>query len=384
MLMPSVNKVNQILARTTVPSNPWQGTPLQVEFALPQHLGKCVDNVLEFVLQVKTTSGTGSLVLAPTTYWCQRIEVLNGGQVIEQVEADEIHQETYNFLSDQQYNTLAPYLNANPAGGFADGISTSTTAKTLKFYLPLWANILNTAQIMPKGFQSEWRFRLTLAPSITVLDGTSGSNSISLEALTLYTTEANLSDSAAQQLEYAHRSGVAYRTIIRNKFTRNENSLPSTADYNVIMTTFTTDSAGLLVYIRAQDTTPDYFLDRQPLNYIALRDSANSELTINLPVPLILGFITPNAVSLPSAQPGSYDPNTGAVSNGNNFLFPFCSNLAQVLKTGKVLGGYKLTGQERVLLRPLTTLSNMTVCVISYEYVVMTVQAGKVVIERRA
>jgi len=109
---------------------------------------------------------------------------------------------------------------------------------------------------------------------------------------------------------------------------------------------------------------------------LELRDAANSQLTITLPAQLIEDYIMPTAIPLNSAIALNDDYNY--------YLFPFCSNLLRVLETGENLGGYSLSGQERVLFQPLANLTGRKVSVISYEYAVMAVRGGTVKIERRS
>jgi hypothetical protein len=56
-----------------------------------------------------------------------------------------------------------------------------------------------------------------------------------------------------------------------------------------------------------------------------------------------------------------------------------------VLETGKNGGGYRFSSQERLqFVNPNGTLSNVKVCVISYEYAAMVVKGGVATIERKA
>jgi hypothetical protein len=197
--------------------------------------------------------------------------------------------------------------------------------------------------------------------------------------MTLYTTEANISDSALAGLDAAHRTGIVYRSIIRNKFAKSEATIPggsASSPYNQVLTTFGTDSAGLLVYAIKDSTDPQYALTTFPLDSLELRDSANAQLTITLPAQLITDFIMPQQI-----------PYNSVVNNNTNYniyLFPFCNNLLRVLETGKNLGGLKLSTQERIQFVPPAGLTGVKVCVISYEYAIMEVKGRNATIVRSA
>jgi hypothetical protein len=185
-----------------------------------------------------------------------------------------------------------------------------------------------------RGFADEFRLRFTFQNSIVTTNGTlaAANTQVQLNSLYLWATEANISDAAAAGLEQAHRTGIIYRGVIRNKWTRNEVSIPSASPYNQILTSFNTDSAGLLVYAKANSTDPTLSLTTYPLDQLELRDASNSQLTQTLAATLIQAYIMPQQAPILSAT----------VNNNlyNIYLFPFCQNILHVLETGKNGGGY--------------------------------------------
>jgi hypothetical protein len=112
------------------------------------------------------------------------------------------------------------------------------------------------------------------------------------------------------------------------------------------------------------------------LDSLELRDSANAQLTITLPAGLINSFIMPVQTPFNSAITLN--------SNYNIYLFPFSSNLLKVLETGKNLGGLRLSNQERIQFVPPAALATVKVCVISYEYSIMSVRGRVATITRSA
>lgn len=383
-VVPNVSKVYSILAKNTIPQTAWNGALNQVEYEFPQFLGKIVDNVLQFQISVTSTDLAAAnkvVQLSPTTCWFSRIEVLYNSQVVESVEPYETHTEIVSYSTDQELNQFAETLNLNPNGNFASPIACSTTSTQIQtFYLPLWANFFSSAQPYIAGFSDTWRFRFTFAPSIVSATGTTAAGvNVVLNSMTLYTTEANISDGAAAGLDAAHKSGILYRSVIRNKFSKSEATIPggsASTPYNQVLTTFGTDSAGLLVYAIKDSTAAADCITTYPLDSLELRDSANAQLTITLPAGLITNYIMTTQM-----------PFNSAVSNNslyNIYLFPFSCNLLKVLETGKNLGGLKLSNQERVQFVPPSSLTNVKVCVISYEYSIMQVRGRSATITRSA
>jgi hypothetical protein len=383
-VVPNVSKVYSILAKNTVPQTAFNGALNQVEYEFPQFLGKIVDNTLQFQITVTSTDAISSnkvVQLSPTTTWFSRVEVLYDSQVVESVEPYETHTEVVTYSTDQEFKQIAKTINLGTDGNFAAAVACSTASTDIKtFYLPLWANFFSTAQPYVAGFSSRWRFRFTFAPGIVVAAGTTATGvSITLNSMTLYTTEANISDGAAAGLDAAHKTGILYRSVIRNKFSKSEATIPggsASTPYNQVLTTFGTDSAGLLVYAIKDSTAAGDSLTTYALDSLELRDSANAQLTITLPAGLINSYIMP--VQTPF--------NSFIYTNSayNVYLFPFASNLLKVLETGKNLGGLHLSNQERIQFVPPQSLTNVKVCVISYEYSLMQVRGRAATITRSA
>lgn len=372
--VPSVNRVYEILPVSSVPPQPFNGSLNQIEFELPKYLGKVIECVLQFEVNLSSAS-TGTVQLLPTTGWLARTEILYNAAIVESLEPYDVHTETVSYSTDQELNLIAASINLNSNGNLANAISVSTSAQTKRFYLPLWANFFATAQPYVKGFNDSWRIRLTFAQNIVAAQ-TGAVNAIGLTTLKLFATEANFSDGADAGLGAAHQSGITYHSVIRNKFTKSEPSIPNSSQYNQVMTTFTTDSAGLLVYVKPDTADPAQFLTTLPLDSLELRDSSNSQLTITLPAELIESYIMPYATPINSS--------ISLNSNYNIYLFPFCNNILHVLETGANTGGLNLQGVERCLLTPVNNLTTVKVNIVSYEYAKMYVRGGNAKVVRQA
>lgn len=384
-MVSSIPKVWEVLPLTAPNDEPWNGTEGYVEFELPEHLGKLTDMVVQFEVKRKQVGGTGSVNVkfTPTTFWFKSVALLYNGQEIERVDSDDIHNETINYCTDQQFNTIRSLCNVSSTGGLESGSSQGTSYGTAqKFYLPLWANFASTAQLFPAGFGSGWRFRCTFASSVYAGGGTGvtgGSLQLANDKLKLFVVEQQLDEGVFNSLRAAHQSGIVYRSVLRNKFTKTETSIPTSTDYSAVLTTFTTDTAALVLYVKPVDAAGATALTRHALSWVALRNKNNAEITINIPTDLLEGFIMPQQIPLASILAD----NRSATLN-NSYLFCFASNLLSVLETGAMLGGYKMDGGSRVVFRPDAALSDVTVSVLSYDYAKMSVRGGVPTIERKA
>jgi len=381
-MVSSIPKVWEVLPRNSVPDEPWLGAEGNVEFELPEHLGKITDQILQLEVKFKSVGANGDVILPPTTFWFKSIALLYNGQEIERVDAEDNHNECINYCTDQQFNTIRELVNVSDTGGLHDGYAATTGAWSAvkKFYLPLWANFASTAQLFPAGFKSVWKYRLTFASNLFA-GGDAGITGVKValeHPPKVYLVEQQLDEGVFNQLQSSHNSGIVYRSILRNKFTRNESEIPTTTDYNCVLTTFTTDSAGLVVYVKPQGSDQADCLAREPLDFVALRNKNNAELTINVPTEILEGFIMPTQIPLASVL------TAGGAEQNNHYLVCFASNLLSVLETGAMLGGYKMDGGIRVVFRPVSALTDVVVHVLSFDYAKMSVRGGVPKVERMA
>lgn len=421
---PYIPKENLVLCQTSVPSSAFGGAgtaQYQIEFVVPKHLGKVVDAQFNFQLKF-TGAGDCSGSVMPTTFFCDAIETLYNGQVVERVEREELHQETVQYLTDQELNQVADRLNIDATTGGLNEWGFNASA-TKSFWLPMWATVFGSAQPYVRGFSGEWRFRLFLTPNIwsTATGAPPPGVSVAVENIYLYCTEAQLQPGVESALNNAHASGCIYRSVIRNKWTKGETSLAAGQEYQQTLTAFNTDSAALNLYVKPNASFPRQYIQKLEIankdditSYVQLRDAANGELTIQLP-PNEVVVKTNLFVPMPSVYKNiTMLSNTGAgalvpVAESANpakgsiqkfYLFPFCPSIQKVLDEGHVGGGYLLTGQERIVIKPQTTLNNaltstgstgvpsggsatgVQVCVVSYEYAKLSCQGGQLSVRR--
>jgi len=327
----SVPRTWQVLPLQAVPTSAWNGgSQTLVEFLLPAYVGKVTSMNIEFDLAI----GNASVKLVPSFNFLQRIETYVGGAVVESVEADELLQESYFYLTDQEKQTISSVVNIAPDSvGFNPTVVAANSNQT--FWLPVWSNIINTAQPFVAGIQQEIRLRLWFNTSCQQDGATSG---VTLQNMYLWVTEQVMSDGATRALHEASMNGICYHSIIRNKFISSQAAIPYNSQFQVQMTSFTNQTAGLAVYVRPATYDNTAIFTKFPLDQVQLKDSNNSDLTILTKGSQIIHFQNPWSVG---CSPNN-NPQTQV------YVFPFSTNLLAVLREGRVLGGYQLTSMERI------------------------------------
>ena len=376
-----------VLDPPSQPTTLWGGSTVPVEFEIPNTVGKITDAVLmiEVTQVVASAAAFGAGTIPPTTHWVESVEVFLGSQMVERVMADDLMHETLCFLGDQELNSIAPLVNVTTSGAYrTDGINiaTATTAVNTKFryFLPLWANALITAQPWCKGFQSKWKFRINFAADLYNSSATGAaakittSSFITISQVKLNIQEAALSPNEERQLEGLHTNGkIEYRSIRRNKHLSapsKDLSARATTDQLEVLTEFRdSDSAALIVYGRPSGGAYNSYPNTSRVKFyeIQVTDAQGNPILPRVSGDYIEGFINPWAVSTSLSQ---------SSSTTNLYIVPFCSNLQRVLETGEALGGYRLTGNEKLLFLQDTnaSLSACQVHVLSYEYMRIIVQ----------
>jgi len=349
------------------------GWGLPVDFVLPNTVGK----VLDLVLQIDVTVDVSGVYLPPTPYWFERLETSLGGSApIETVNKDEAFQESLCYLDVQEFQTIAPAVNINADGSWKTSGSGCVPVGTTRFFLPLWSNCLMTMQPYLKGFNSEWKLRFYLSLAAPKL--AAGTGVASITGLRLLITEAQLPPAIEAKLARQHMNKVTYNTI--NRLRHTDTKMPSaaaTSEYT--LTTFGNESAGVLCYMRAGDSSTDYTKlgKRAVFSTINFRDAqGNPYYATDLDGNYLLYFLSPWSVKEePIAN------NQGKY----NYLLPFSSHVGAVLTDGRDLGAYAMSGKEKAVITQTATdfATIATNCgstpvfvAISYDYMRIKVNNG--------
>ena len=349
------------------------GWGLPVDFVLPK-IGKVIDMVLQIDV---TVTGTDPVYFPPTPMWFERLETSVGGSApFETVNKDECLQETLMFLDVQDFQTIAPKCNINSDGSWKT--STALPVGTTRFFLPLWSNCLMTSQLFLKGFESDWRLRFILSQNTPHMGMPLTATTANITGLRLLLTEARMSDWAEKALLMQHQLGhVVYKTI--NRLRHLDTKVPGAGSTEFTLTTFGNDSAGVLTYFRATDNSTDYSKLglRAEITSLNLRDAnGNPYYATDLDGDFNLYFLSPWSVT---AEPLA--DNRGKY----NYLLPFSANVGTVLKDGRDLGAYRMSGKERIVINLssaqaenlVDNLGTPVFVAISYDYMRINCWQGK-------
>jgi len=377
-------KVTLVVARSALPTNPFNnGTPFQVEFELPASLGKLTDTVAEFSMTFSTADASGcDITVVPSAFFVNTLEVLVGGQPQEVIESPELFVESAQWCLDNTLALNAAMWNINGStGGLAPSFNLANAAATASkvWYLPLNGNFFSRMAPYVKGITDKISFRLTLAPSITSSvyktgTSTASSCSIQLTNLRLFCTDEYLGDQGEAAQAQAHQRGVQYKSVIHGKFQTNTfSSIPNTADLQVQLTSLKHDTAAIVVSVRKNSPAVGDVLTHYELSSLGLLDDKGNQLYLTLPAKVI-------------EHRGSTQVPISAVmvnnSPSNNYILGFGRSLQSVLESGRFVGGLTFTSQESVVLRPVASLTDCKVYAVSYDYVTVAVQGGKLSLRR--
>lgn len=358
-------------------SSAWAGTQVQMDFNIQcSEFGKIQNALIQFTADF-TTVGSG-VSLPSTPYWIDHVDFfLPDGTIMETLYDDEIFVDNCSLITDQELNTVAPLYNLNTTQALApytladplpaDAVSHRT------YWLPLTSSFFCSSQAYLKGCGNGY-FKIRLYFSNTLKASGAGGTSVSVSNLVtqLWVQEAVLSPEVEQALDQLHHSagGAVYNSIVRNEINLNLNSQAANGNQVIQLQGFNCQAAALYFQFKV-DNAQTHTLDRIEVASMYLQDAGGKQITQNFPVQLIEAIIAPQVTPV-----SSYFIN----SNSTTYLFPFCTNLQRCIDSGKKLGAYALTGNERVNITLGSTAftSGNILNVIAYQYASMTVKGGKV------
>ena len=349
--------------------NPWQasvtggsGTVLQQDFNVQcAEFGK-IQNIL-LNMQATAVAADGTTQLIPSPYWVDHIDFfLPDMTIVETLRADQIWVETCSLQTDQEVLTMAPLYNqntTNPAYDFAPALSTGSNK--IDNWMSLNYSFLVGSQPYLRGFGDGYiKIRVYYATDI-VGAGTKLTSLTNFEPY-LWVQEAVLSPEVEAALDSLHASssGAVYNSMVRDQISLNLTAGLAGSTQIIQLQGFNCQSAG--IYFQFKDgTTPADCLSRVQVAAMYLQDAGGKQITQNFSDEMIEAIIAPQVVPV-----SSYFIN----SNSTTYIFPFCTNIARCIDSGRKLGSYSLTGNERVVITIGSTpfTSGMLLNVISWSY----------------
>jgi len=355
--------------------NPWSasctggsGTIVQQDFNIQcSEFGK-IQNIL-LSLNATVTAADGTTHLVPTPYWIDHIDFfLPDMTIMETLYDDEIFIETCSLQTDQEVNTIAPLFNLNTTNpGYAFAPALTTGANNVSKWVSLNYSFLVGAQPYLRGFGTGY-IKIRVYYAADIVGAGSKLTSITNVVSNLWVQEAVLSPEVEGALDALHSSssGAVYNSVVRDEISLNLTAGAAGSQQQIQLQGFNCLSAGIYFQFKS-GTTPAYSLARVPVAAMYLQDAGGKQITQNFTADMIEAIIAPQVVPV-----SSYFIN----SDSTTYIFPFCTNIARVCDSGRKLGSYGLTGQERVQITigavPFTT--GMLLNVISWSYASVVVK----------
>jgi hypothetical protein len=307
--IPNVIYVNPL---TAYPSGAFNGSETFLDFEVPQQVHVLTGLNVRFTLSFDASGAA----LAPTPYWCSRIETYAGKDLISTQYPESVYNDSIawrdiqnrrewadplNFTADLDsvppLNLQLPYQNRgnvypDPQYG---GTQTGPSSSSQDFYLPL-TNCLTQARIFCAGFVVPFRIRLYLQPRITLNfapdisnglvalnpatsqpysvalgdapalcnlipsslaattnPGMTGGGRVGLQSIQLVVSEQAMAQVNFEQKMRVHRNGnVLYKCVIADRYQNPFQNLPAGQQQNTQLKAFKSLSAGIVTTLLPQ------------------------------------------------------------------------------------------------------------------------------------
>lgn len=387
--IPNIVYVNPL---TSYPSGAFNGSETFLDFEIPQQIHVLTGLNVRFTLGFDNSGAA----LAPTPYWCSRIETYAGKDLISTQYPESVYNDSIawrdiqnrrewadplNFTAD--LDSVPPLLNQLPyqnrGNVYPDPLYGSTqngnASGSQDFYLPL-TNCLTQARIFCAGFVVPFRVRLYLQPRITLnfapdaangLVNTFGgipvvtypgngliASSISTGApngcgggvINLMQIQLVVSEQAMAQVNFeqkmrVHRNGnVLYKCVIADRYQNPFQTLSPGNSFNTQLKAFKSLSAGIVTTLlpQAAFNTPEMAQIRFPIANLQLLDQMGRKLSEVIPDTIFRRFIFPKHIA---SDYGTYQAQ---------YLLPFSSDFGETAKNAVNLGYMQLTTLEQLVI----------------------------------
>lgn len=398
--IPNIVYVNPL---TSYPSGAFNGSETFLDFEIPQQIHVLTGLNVRFTLGFDTNGAA----LAPTPYWCSRIETYAGKDLISTQYPESVYNDSIawrdiqnrrewadplNFTADLDtqprdaagIENQVPYLNRGnvyPDPNFGS-TQNGNQSSNQDFYLPL-TNCLTQARIFCAGFVVPFRIRLYLQPRITLnyapdpttgkfnIDASGnpiafgnpgvtqaqagliasstlqpGGGVVSLQQIQLVVSEQAMAQVNFEQKMRVHRNGnVLYKCVIADRYQNPFQSLGAGQSQNTQLKAFKSLSAGIVTTLlpQAAFNTPEMAQIRLPIANLQLLDQMGRKLSEVIPDTLFRRFIFPKHIA---SDYGTYQAQ---------YLLPFSSDFGETAKNAVNLGYMQLTTLEQLVITAAPT-----------------------------
>ena len=387
--IPNVIYVNPL---TSYPSGAFNGSETFLDFEIPQQVHVLTGLNVRFTLGFDASGAA----LAPTPYWCSRIETYAGKDLISTQYPESVYNDSIAWRDIQNRREWADPLNftcdldTNPTDGLAlqvpyinrgnvypntlyGSTQNGNASGSQDFYLPL-SNVLTQARVFAAGFVVPFRVRLYLQPRITLnfapnpvtglvaVDGggvptpgsgwitsynSSGAGSlvgggrINLQQIQLVVSEQAMAQVNFEQKMRVHRNGnVLYKCVVADRYQNPFQTMNAGQSLNTQLKAFKSLCAGIVTTLLPQSAfnTPEEAQYRLPIANVQLLDQMGRKLTEVIPDVISRRFIFNKHIA---SDYSVYQAQ---------YILPFSSDFGETVKNGVVLGYLQLTTLEQLVI----------------------------------
>jgi len=232
-----VPKVSYLPTRSGDASQVWKTSGVFLDFLLPKNVGILRDVRLRFHVS-NTAAGSATQAVPPTCQWVQQIEVNIGTQTVETLYPNDLLTEVVGFMNTDETNAKNNELGIyTPSAAW--GAEAPSGAST--YYLP-FNNALTCSRLYVAGVDDDITYRVYFPANM--FPSTFAMTSCVLELHEDVPVDAV----ETQKLRAAHKSGMVYNTVVRQRQQTVITKADAASNINVDLTGIVGKSAGLVIY----------------------------------------------------------------------------------------------------------------------------------------
>ena len=348
-----VPKISYLPTRSGDTSQVWKSSGVFLDYLLPKNVG--ILNSVRFRFQ--TNNSSTALAVPPTCQWIQQIEILVGTTTVETLFPNDLLTEVVGFMGTDETNAknteLAIY-SATQAYGHV-------SAPGSKYYYLPFNNALTCSRLYVSGVDDDITYRVYFPPNM--FPSTFSMTSCVLEI----NEDVPVDQKEVQKLREAHRRGIVYNTIVRQRQQTTVTKADSVSNMNIDLTGIVGKSAGLVVYANVAVvpgagninnptgagstvadgvTTPAQLPANQllgwrlPIGTLEINDQMGNKRTEQLQGLAQQSFVWWDHVGTEFANNTNY----------NTYLIPFATHFKQTLEEAANYGFQNFDGTDRLVL----------------------------------
>jgi hypothetical protein len=372
-----------------------------VDVEIPRVEG-AVEAIYANVSMKATLAAANTCQFAPNMLVWDRIEVLTGSSVADQIITMEEEFEIWRASSDRDdrineggthgfgaRNTAAGaggdrlYMNAGTAHDRPQSASATTHTNTFSLKIPCFLDY--GVKLFPALLAEDIKLRFYFRPKASlVLLGGSTLSSLSLDKFDCTVVHIDVPRSIKQQLaqQYSSTTGVTFRVLSQVRSDHAFSAIGNGTEYSQILQSHAGYCAGLLVWwsddsLRDQGATP-FPLDTVLPASIQYKDEQQREV-----LPVLQTRHMVQHLRQFTGFPGTHDHG----ADEGPLWIPFGAHLHSALKDGVCTGGYQIDDRDMLHFvgnAKTAAAGACTLHIVSLHYATLTIKKGKIDIRKQS